>query len=97
MALDALLDPTIDLVILTGPAGSGKTLLAMAAALELVIERGIYERIIVTRNTPEIAESIGFLPGTEEEKMLPWLAAVTDTLEVLHKHDESRESSREFL
>lgn len=71
MALDALLDPTIDLVILTGPAGSGKTLLAMAAALELVIERGIYERIIVTRNTPEIAESIGFLPGTEEEKCCP--------------------------
>jgi PhoH-like ATPase len=97
MALDALLDPTIDLVILTGPAGCGKTLLAMAAALELVIERGIYERIIVTRNTPEIAESIGFLPGTEEEKMLPWLAAVTDTLEVLHKHDESRETSLQYI
>ncbi len=97
MALDALLDPTLDLVILTGPAGCGKTLLAMAAALELVIERGIYERIIVTRNTPEIAESIGFLPGTEEEKMLPWLAAVTDTLEVLHKHDESKEGSMHYI
>ncbi len=97
MAMDALLDPTLDLVILTGPAGCGKTLLAMAAALELVIEKGIYERIIVTRNTPEIAESIGFLPGTEEEKMLPWLAAVTDTLEVLHKHDESRESSLQYI
>ena len=97
MALDALLDPTLDLVILTGPAGSGKTLLAMAAALELVIERGIFERIIVTRNTPEIAESIGFLPGTEEEKMLPWLAAVTDTLEVLHKHDVSKESSLQYI
>lgn len=97
LALDALLDPTIDLVILTGPAGCGKTLLAMAAALELVVEKGIYERIIVTRNTPEIAESIGFLPGTEEEKMMPWLAAVTDTLEVLHKHDESRESSLQYI
>jgi len=97
MALDALLDPTLDLVILTGPAGCGKTLLAMAAALELVIERGIYERIIVTRNTPEIAESIGFLPGTEEEKMMPWLAAVTDTLEVLHKHDESKEGSMSYI
>lgn len=97
MALDALLDPTLDLVILTGAAGSGKTLLAMAAALELVIERGIFERIIVTRNTPEIAESIGFLPGTEEEKMLPWLAAVTDTLEVLHKHDVSKESSLQYI
>ena len=97
MALDALLDPTLDLVILTGPAGCGKTLLAMAAALELVVERGIYERIIVTRNTPEIAESIGFLPGTEEEKMMPWLAAVTDTLEVLHKHDVSKDSSLDYI
>ncbi len=96
MALNALLDPNLDLVILTGPAGSGKTLLALAAALELVIEKGIYEKIIVTRNTPEIAESIGYLPGTEEEKMAPWLAAITDSLEVLHKHDESMESSMEY-
>lgn len=97
MALDALLDPHIDLVILTGPAGCGKTLLAMAAALELVVERGIYEKLIVTRNTPEIAESIGFLPGSEEEKMLPWLAAVTDTLEVLHKQDENMHGSLSYI
>ncbi|HHQ4767214.1 TPA: PhoH family protein [Aeromonas veronii] len=97
MALDALLDPHIDLVILTGPAGCGKTLLAMAAALELVIEKGIYEKVIVTRNTPEIAESIGFLPGTEEEKMMPWLAAVTDTLEVLHKQDENMGGSLSYI
>ena len=79
---DALLDPDIDLVILTGPAGCGKTLLALASALEMVVERGIYDKVIVTRSTPEIAESIGFLPGTEEEKMAPWLAAITDSLEV---------------
>ena len=97
MALNALLDPHIDLVILTGPAGSGKTLLALAAALEQVVEQGIYEKIIVTRNTPEIAESIGYLPGTEEEKMAPWLAAITDSLEVLHKHDESMESSMNYI
>ena len=97
MALDALLEPHIDLVILTGPAGCGKTLLAMAAALELVIEKGIYEKVIVTRNTPEIAESIGFLPGTEEEKMMPWLAAVTDTLEVLHKQDENMSGSLSYI
>ena len=97
MALDALLDPHIDLVILTGPAGCGKTLLAMAAALELVIEKGIYEKVIVTRNTPEIAESLGFLPGTEEEKMMPWLAAVTDTLEVLHKQDENMSGSLSYI
>jgi len=97
MAMDALLDPELDLVILTGPAGCGKTLLALAAALEMVVERGVYDKVIVTRNTPEIAESIGFLPGTEEEKMAPWLAAVTDTLEVLHRHDESLDGSMNYI
>ncbi|RUO80696.1 ribonuclease [Idiomarina tyrosinivorans] len=97
MALHALLDTSLDMVILTGPAGSGKTLLALSAALEMVIEQGIYEKIIVTRNTPEIAESIGYLPGTEEEKMAPWLAAITDSLEVLHKNDESMESSLNYI
>ncbi|MBY5992999.1 PhoH family protein [Ferrimonas balearica] len=97
MALQALMDPDVDLVILTGPAGSGKTLLALAAALEQVVEQRRYDRVLVTRNTPEIAESIGFLPGTEEEKMMPWLAAVTDTLEVLHKHDESPSSSLQYI
>jgi PhoH-like ATPase len=97
MALDALLDPHMDLVILTGPAGCGKTLLAMASALEMTIEKGIYDRVIVTRNTPEIAESIGFLPGTEEEKMAPWLAAITDTLEVLHKQDECMDGSLSYI
>ncbi|AZG74726.1 PhoH family protein [Shewanella livingstonensis] len=97
MALDALLDPDIELIILTGPAGCGKTLLAMAAALELVVERKLYDKIIVTRNTPEIAESIGFLPGSEEEKMTPWLAAITDTLEVLHKNDVNPSGSVNYI
>ena len=97
MALHSLLDPHIDLVILTGPAGSGKTLLALAAALEMVVERNMYDKIIVTRNTPEIAESIGFLPGTEDEKMAPWLAAITDSLEVLHKHDENTKGSMSYI
>ncbi|QDP02214.1 PhoH family protein [Thalassotalea sp. PS06] len=97
MALDALLDPNIDLVILTGPAGCGKTLLALASALELTVEMGQYDKVIVTRSTPEIAESIGFLPGTEEEKMAPWLAAITDSLEVLHKQDESMAGSMNYI
>ncbi|WP_371376264.1 PhoH family protein [Thalassotalea aquiviva] len=97
MAMDALLDPDIDLVILTGPAGCGKTLLALATALEMVVERGVYDKVIVTRSTPEIAESIGFLPGTEEEKMAPWLAAITDSLEVLHKQDESMSGSMNYI
>ncbi|MFG5053236.1 PhoH family protein [Vibrio cholerae] len=97
MALDALLDPDIDLVILTGAAGSGKTLLAMAAALEQTVERKIFDKIIVTRNTPDIGESIGFLPGTEEEKMMPWLASVTDTLEALHKNDHCTDGSLKYI
>jgi len=97
MAMDALLDPNIELVILTGPAGCGKTLLALATALEQVIERGLYDKIIVTRSTPEIAESIGFLPGTEEEKMAPWLAAITDSLEVLHSQDENMNGSLNYI
>lgn len=97
MAMDALLDRDIDLVILTGAAGSGKTLLAMAAALEQTIEKKMFDKIIVTRNTPDIGESIGFLPGSEEEKMMPWLASVTDTLEALHKHDHCTESSLKYI
>ncbi len=92
------MDPAIDLVILTGPpAGCGKTILAMAAALEQVIEKGMYDKILVTRNTPEIAESIGYLPGTEEEKMMPWLAAVTDTMEALHKNDVCTDGSMKYI
>lgn len=97
LAFHALLDPHIDLVIMTGPAGSGKTLLALAAALEMTVERNMYDKIIVTRSTPEIAESIGFLPGTEEEKMAPWLAAITDSLEVLHKNDENTKGSMNYI
>lgn len=91
-AFDGLLDPDVDFVQLTGPAGSGKTLLALAAGLEqssFEPNKGrVYERILVTRNTPDMAEDIGFLPGTEEEKMTPWLAAFTDTLEVLAGCDD---------
>lgn len=97
MAMDALLDPEIDLVILTGAAGSGKTMLAMAAALEMTIEKKMFDKIIVTRNTPDIGEAIGFLPGTEEEKMMPWLAAITDTLEALHKNDHCTEGSLKYI
>jgi PhoH-like ATPase len=68
MALDALLDPHIDLVILTGPAGCGKTLLAMAAALELVIEKGIYEKVIVTRNTRKSPRASASCPAPKRRR-----------------------------
>ena len=97
MAMFLLNNPEIDLNILTGPAGSGKTLLALAAALEAIIENKQYDKLIIARSTPPIAEDIGFLPGTEEEKMAPWLAAFEDNLEILHGNDESPISSIDYV
>lgn len=86
-ALNLLMDPDIDFVTLQGPAGTGKTLLALAAALEQTIELKRYKEIIVTRVTVSVGEDIGFLPGTEEEKMTPWMGALMDNLEVLSPSD----------
>ncbi len=97
MALFLLNHPEMDLNIMTGPAGSGKTLLALASALESIIETKRFEKLIVARSTPPIAEDIGFLPGTEEEKMAPWLAAFEDNLEILHGSDESPFSSIDYV
>ena len=82
-ALNLLMDPEIDFVSLLGMAGTGKTLLTLAAALELTLEQKIYSEIIMTRVTVPVAEDIGFLPGTEEEKMTPWMGALMDNLEFL--------------
>ncbi|MCY4471250.1 MAG: PhoH family protein [Kistimonas sp.] len=97
MALHLLLDPDIQLVNLTGPAGSGKTILALAAAIEMTVTDHQFRRIIVTRSTRGLDEDIGFLPGTEAEKMEPWLGAITDNLEALHSDDESSRSSVEYI
>lgn len=97
MAMNLLMDPDIHLVNLTGAAGSGKTILALAAAIEQTVPSKIYRRIIVTRSTQGLDEDIGFLPGTEEEKMEPWLGAITDNLEALHWEDESCASSVEYV
>ena len=97
MALNLLLDPDIHLVNLTGSAGSGKTILALAAAIEQTVASKLYRRIIVTRSTQGLDEDIGFLPGTEEEKMEPWLGAITDNLEALHLEDENCSSSVEYV
>lgn len=97
MALNLLLDPEIHLVNLTGAAGSGKTILALAAAIEMTVPHKVYRRIIATRSTQGLDEDIGFLPGTEEEKMEPWLGAITDNLEALHWEDENSASSIEYV
>jgi len=82
-ALNMLMDPEVDFVTLLGTAGTGKTLLALAAGLSQVLDRSIYREIIMTRVTVPVGEDIGFLPGTEEEKMTPWMGALMDNLEVL--------------
>ncbi|MFA5983196.1 MAG: PhoH family protein [Methylococcaceae bacterium] len=82
-ALNVLLDPDIDFVTLLGTAGTGKTLLALAAGLVLTLEKKLYQEIVMTRETVPVGEDIGFLPGTEEEKMAPWMGALMDNLELL--------------
>ncbi|MGB4812995.1 MAG: PhoH family protein [Methylophilaceae bacterium] len=86
-ALNLLLDPEIDFVSLLGQAGTGKTLLTLAAALTQVLDSKRYSEIIMTRVTVSVGEDIGFLPGTEEEKMGPWMGALDDNLDVLNKSD----------
>ena len=82
-ALNLLMDPEIDFVTLIGTAGTGKTLLTLAAGLEQTLEQKLYNEIIMTRVTVPVGEDIGYLPGTEEEKMTPWMGALMDNLEVL--------------
>lgn len=86
-ALNVLMNPDIDFVTLLGQAGTGKTLLALAAALAQTLEEKRYSEIIMTRVTVPVGEDIGFLPGTEEEKMTPWMGALEDNLDVLNLSD----------
>jgi PhoH-like ATPase len=86
-ALNLLMNPEVDFVTLLGQAGTGKTLLTLAAGLMQTLEQKVYSEIIMTRVTVPVGEDIGFLPGTEEEKMTPWMGALEDNLDVLNKTD----------
>lgn len=99
-ALNLLMDPHIDFVTLLGQAGTGKTLLTLAAALTQCVEHKRYGEIIMTRVTVPVGEDIGFLPGTEEEKMTPWMGALMDNLEVLNQTeggDWGRQATNDIL
>ncbi|WP_024302402.1 PhoH family protein [Pseudogulbenkiania sp. MAI-1] len=87
-ALNLLMNPDIDFITLLGQAGTGKTLLTLAAGLAMTLEQKLYSEIIMTRVTVPVGEDIGFLPGTEEEKMTPWMGALEDNLDVLNKSDD---------
>jgi PhoH-like ATPase len=82
-ALDLLLDPAVQLLTLVGKAGTGKTLLALAAGLHQVADEHLYERLLVTRPVISLGKEIGFLPGSLEEKMGPWMQPIIDNLDFL--------------
>lgn len=88
-AINALIDPNIDFVTLLGKAGSGKTILAIAAGLMQTMDKKLFEEVIVTKETIAIGKDIGFLPGSVEEKLTPWLGSLFDNLEVLNVRDHS--------
>lgn len=93
-ALNLLLRPDVDFVTILGAAGTGKTLLTLAAGLYQTLETNQYSEIIMTRVTVPLGDDIGFLPGTEEEKMEPWMGALMDNLEVLTQSQESSQWER---
>ena len=97
IAMHQLLSEQHDLHILLGSAGTGKTLLAVAAALELIIEQGRYSKLIVARTNDQLDKDIGFLPGTEEEKVSYLLGGIVDSLEFLHEQDEHSAFSVDYI
>ena len=95
IALNALLNPEISLVTLTGKAGTGKTLLALAAGLEQVTTHRHYHRVLVSRAIFPLGKDIGYLPGTLEEKMEPWLQPIYDNLDFLLETRTPRQPNRQ--
>ena len=87
MAFELLMDPAVPFVTLTGGAGSGKTILATAVALEKVLEQKEYRKIVFVRPTVAAGNDIGYLPGSEEEKLRPWMGSFYDAIDMLMRSD----------
>jgi len=96
-ASNILMDENVPIVSLVGPAGSGKTLLAIAAGLEQTLGMGLYNKLVISRPVQPVGKDIGFLPGTVEEKMNPWLAPIRDNLEFLMSYSFSKRDNYETL
>ncbi len=94
-ALDLLFDDNVKLITLVGPAGTGKTLLAIAAGIKQVVEEGFYEKLIITKPVQPVGKDIGFLPGTKEEKMEPWIAPIKDNLDFLCGNKQNQKTQKQ--
>lgn len=88
MALELLLDDSLPLVTITGRAGTGKTLLALAAALQKVLDEERYQKLLVARPIIPMGRDLGFLPGEKDEKLRPWMQPIFDNLDLLFSADE---------
>ena len=93
MAFDLLLDPSVKLVSLVGKAGTGKTLLALAAGLNQVVDKNNYTRLVVSRPIFPLGKDIGYLPGSKSEKFNPWMQPIYDNMEILLSHKNEQEEN----
>ncbi len=93
MAFDLLMDPNVKLVSLVGKAGTGKTLIALAAGLNQVVEENSYTRLVVSRPVSPLGKDIGYLPGSKEEKFNPWMQPIYDNMEILLSTKNDKEDN----
>ncbi len=95
-AIDLLLDDSVKLVTLLGTAGTGKTLISLACGLQKAIDENIYKRLIICRSVIPVGKDIGYLPGTKEEKLTPWMGAIYDNLEFIMDRRHPDEGLQHF-
>ncbi|MEA3307604.1 MAG: PhoH family protein, partial [Elusimicrobiota bacterium] len=95
-AMELLLDESVNLVTLIGTAGTGKTLVSLACGLQKAVDDNVYKRLIVCRSIVPVGKDIGFLPGTKDEKLSPWMGAIYDNLEFIIDRRHQDDSLQQF-